>query len=354
MLGDKLLSKYSRLVLTQGIGVKGLERLRALRVAVVGCGATGSYMVELLARLGVGYIRVIDGDFLDYSNLYRMALVTEEDARRSMPKAVACAERARQANSDAEVEAVVDRLEPENAEELLDGVDVVLDGTDNFRTRLLINEVAVSKGVPWVYVGVEGWYANVMLVEPGRGPCLHCLVERPPRREEVNVCDVIGVFPSVVSMASSVAVGVAVRHLLGLGDYAGVLYVIDAARMTLEQVRVQRRPDCPVCARGLRPALSSRGEGARGWLARPICGTEAVEIKPPKPLTIDLEEVARAHGGRVVAANPYLVRVAVGDVTVTLFRTGRAIVDGTTDVARALRAYSEVVRPLGISVEAPH
>jgi adenylyltransferase/sulfurtransferase len=348
ILDEKLLRKYSRLILTQGVGIKGVDKIRKLRAAVVGCGATGSHIVEILSRLGVGYIRVIDGDFVDYSNLYRMSLVVEEDAEKSMPKAVACAERARTINSDVVVEPVVEKLEPSNAVELLSGVDVVFDGTDNFRARLLIDEVAVTKGIPWVYVGVEGWYANVMLIVPRSGPCLHCLIEKPPRREEVNACDIIGVFPTVIAMASSLAVSVALRHLLGLGDYAGILYVIDGSRMVVDAIRVHRRSNCSLCVHGrLRYLVEPRHSR---WEAKPVCGTEAVEVKPPQPLDLDLTVLLKAHRDRVVAWNPYLVRIKASGVTVTVFRTGRAIVDGTTDVRSAIKAYLDVIEPLGVKV----
>ncbi len=342
LLDPHLLEKYSRLMLVKDVGPRGFSKIRSLRVTVVGCGATGSHIVDYLARLGVGYIRVIDGDFVDISNIYRMSLVTEEDAAKALPKAVACAEHARKVNSDVKTEAIIDRLEGDNAIQLLDEVDIIFDGTDNFRTRLLINEVAVRKKIPWVYVGIEGWYANVMLIEPERSACLHCLIPKPPQREEANVCDIIGVFPSVVSIASSIAVTVAIRHILGHEDYAGRLYVIDAARMRVDYVDVKRRPDCPVCVYHKYTMLGSREERGE-FKAKPICGTEAVEVKPPRKLNIDVETVAKTFHDNIVAYNPYLVKIRLEGLSVVLFSDGRAIVDGTTDTSKAIKLYRSII-----------
>ncbi len=346
LLDSKLLEKYSRLILVKDIGVNGLLKIKKLRVAVVGCGATGSHVVDMLARIGVGYIRVIDSDFVDVSNVYRMSLVNEDDVKKALPKAVACAERAQEVNSDVRVEPVIDRVEPENVLDLLSGVDLVFDGTDNITTRLIINEASVEKGFPWVFIGIEGWYANVMLIEPGKSACFSCLIPRPPLREQVNVCDILGVFPSVVSIASSIAVNIAIRHLLGLGDYAGKLYVVNGTDVSIETLDIVRRKDCPICVKHQYNYIMKPRE--RKWHVRVVCGTNAVEIVPPEDISLDLSQIAKVHKDKVEAQNPYLVKLKESSLKIVLLRNGKAIVDGTTDTSTAFKVYREVLSRAGI------
>ncbi len=348
LLSGEALEKYSRLILVKDIGLNGLLRIRSLRVAVVGCGATGSHVVDMLARIGVGYIKVIDGDFVDASNIYRMSLVDEDDVKKALPKAVACAEKAHRVNNDVEVEPIVDRVEPANALKLLSDVDIVFDGTDNITTRLVINEASVAKGIPWVFIGIEGWYANVMLIEPGKSACFSCLIPRPPQREQANACDILGVFPSVVSVASSIAVNIAIRHLLGLGNYAGKLYIVDGVNMSIETIDVARRKDCPICVKHEYNYITKLPE--RKWRIRVICGTNAVEIIPPENMELDLNQLAKTHTDKVVAQNPYLVKIVEDKLKIVILRNGKAIVDGTTNTSKAFEAYKKILGEASIQI----
>lgn len=277
-LAAELIDRFSRQVLVKEIGIRGLKRLLGSRVVIVGCGATGSLAAELLARAGVGFIRIVDRDFVELSNLQRTHLFTEEDARNAVPKAVACAERLRSVSSFVRVEPVVASIRPGNAEELVMDADVIFDGTDNYATRYVVNDVAVKLGKPWMFVGVERWYGNVMFVSPGKTPCLRCLVPEPPE-ERGDACDVLGVVNTAVSMTVSVAVSELIKYLLEL-EPSRELMIVDSFYNEVHKVEVRRNERCPACGMKRFDFLVAE-EGGR---ARRVCGTQAVEVYPPTTL----------------------------------------------------------------------
>ena len=342
LLGD--IERFSRLFLVKEIGIQGIRKLREVKAAVVGCGATGTHIAEMLVRVGVGRVTVIDKDFVDISNIYRTALFTEEDARQAVPKAVACARALKKIDSSVDVRPIVTKLTPANAEDLLKGHDIILDGTDNFTARLIINDFSVKYGVPWVLTGVGTWYGNVWLIDPARGgPCMRCLFTRV-RDEGPNVCDVLGVVPTAVSLVASVAVSLALRHLLGIEsneDLPRTYFVIDAKRISIDSFKVTRRADCPACGKRIFEYLD---KAFKEEVAKPVCGTKAVEITPGKGQGISFEEVKkRVDEKRIVSVTEYTMKILVSEgVSITLFRDGRAIIDGTTNTDEAMRIYEEV------------
>ncbi len=336
--------RFSRLFLVKEIGINGISKLRSAKAVIVGCGATGTHVAELLVRSGFGELSLIDKDYVDVSNLYRTSLFTEDNARKALPKAVACAEALRRIDSSVRVNPIVAKLNPANAEDLLLGHDIIIDGTDNYTARLIINDVSVKHGVPWVLTGVGTWYGNVWLVNPKQGtPCMRCVYGAVRDDERGNVCDVLGVVPTAVSLVASIAAGLAIEYVLGLAnpETSRTYFVVDAKRFRVDALKLVRREDCVAC--GLR-RFEFLNKEYREELAKPVCGTKAVEVNPPKPLQLNFHEVLKGlKTGQVLSVSEYTLRVRVtGGLVVTVFRDGRAIVDGTTNVEKALEVYETV------------
>ncbi len=329
-------TKYSRQVLFSGIGEAGQRRLLQARVAVIGCGALGSAQASALARAGVGTLRIIDRDFVEESNLQRQMLFDEADARDALPKAVAAERKLSQINSRIRIEGMVEDLVPGNVEKLLGGFDLFLDGTDNFETRRLINDVAVKDGRPWVYGAVVGSYGVTMAIVPGQTACFSCLAEGQATAAE-ETCDTVGVISPAVSWVAALQVNQALQLLVGAWSAGKArLHRADLWREEFHSSLVPRpRSDCRTC--GARDFLYLAGE------ARPhitLCGRNAVQIHE-SGRRFDLPRLRQrlaAHGE--VRANPFLLRLRVPPYELTVFADGRAIIVGTTDPAVARSVYA--------------
>lgn len=309
-------------------------------MAIIGCGATGSIQAELLARLGVGFIRVVDKDLVDISNLPRVHLMYNEDAEKALPKAIACAERIKAIDPEIEVEPLVMHVDPSNIFDVVRDVDMIIDGTDNMEVRYVINDAAVKLGKPWIYVGAEMWYGNVLFIKPRLGPRLRCFVPSQAA-ERQGVCDILGVVNTVVDMAASIASTLALKHLLGLEvDYTH-LYVVDAVSLEVTKVRIHRNEKCPACGLGRFEHLEKKVETG----ATRICGTNAVEILPPSKMELNLLELARKFDASMVsAATKHTIKINISDiVSIVVFRDGRAIVDGLVDEKKAWSIYEEFI-----------
>jgi adenylyltransferase/sulfurtransferase len=313
-------------------------------MVVVGCGALGTVIAEQLVRAGLGRLRIIDRDIVEWTNLQRQLLFDERDAAEAMPKAVAAATRLQQVNSEVLIEPRVADLHGGNIDELMggdDAPDVVLDGTDNAETRYLVNDWAVKRGVPWVYgacVGVEG---RVLGVRPGIGPCLRCIFPTPPGAGELPTCDTAGVLASAAGMVGSLQVVEAMRLLLEENGGADRLIAFDAwaGRFRTIDVSQGRRPDCPACAQKRFEFLLTR----RADAAASLCGREAVQIRGDR-LADFPATAARLTGVGTLQQTPYFLRCRLPEkITLTLFPDGRAIVQGTTDVGRARSIYARYV-----------
>src|SRR6201996_8004289 len=331
--------RYSRQVLYPGIGELGQNRLTEAHVAVVGCGATGAAAASLLARAGVGTLTLIDRDFVEESNLQRQVLFDEADARDALPKAEAARRKIAQFNSRTEVRAHVTDLIPSNIHTLLDGAAILLDATDNFETRYLLNDYSVEQGRPWIYAAAVGAYASTMTILPGETACLACLFPRPPAGM-VETCDTSGILNTAVNFAASVAVTEALKFLVGAQDkmrrtlLGRDLWTNDQAEISAAQPRAQ----CPVCQE--RDFAYLRGED------RPqitLWGRNSVQIhEHHRP--VDFAEMQRRlepHGK--VKFNRLLLRFERDPYTVTLFADGRALVQGTTDVTVARGLYARFI-----------
>lgn len=334
--------KYSRQILFAPIGVEGQERLLASSAVLIGCGALGTVIANLLVRAGVGRLRIVDRDFVEASNLQRQMLFEEADAREALPKAVAAERRLHAINSDAKVEGVVADLTPRNAEELLSGFPLILDGTDNFETRLLINDVALKLGVPWVYAAVVASYGVTMTVRPGATACLACLLETEEGRMTgvEETCDTVGVLNSAVGVIASVAAAEAVKLLAGRPEALHErLIAFDVWSGRSQAVRVARNPECRACARREFAYLS--GE------AQPhitLCGRDSVQIHE-RSRRLDLGELGRrlTDAASDVRSNDFLLRFRVPPYEMTVFDDGRAIVKGTRDPAVARSLYARFI-----------
>jgi molybdopterin-synthase adenylyltransferase len=329
--------RFSRQILFPGIGEAGQIRLLDARVVVAGCGALGSFQAGALARAGVGHLRIIDRDYVELSNLQRQWLFDECDASEGLPKAVAAARKIGQINREVEVDAVVADLTASNASELLDGVDLILDGTDNFETRYLINDYAGSRALPWIYGAAVGSYGITMAVVPGRTACLRCVYPDPPSGAQPT-CETAGVLGPITSLIASLQVSEAMKILCGVVP-SGQITTVDVWTGEIRQV-AQPGPnaDCPACGRREFPALA---EGARAPVS--LCGHNAVQIhERRRPL--DLRDLAARLGPLGdVRANEFALRFETEPYLMTIFPDGRAIIKGTTDVGVARSLYARYI-----------
>lgn len=334
---DKALNeKYSRQILFAGLGEEGQRRLVASSAAIVGCGAIGAAAAGLLVRAGVGRLRVLDRDFVEPSNLQRQTLFDEADARESLPKAIAAERKLRASNADVSVEGRIADLGPGNADELLAGFDLILDGTDNFETRFLMNDYAVKHGRPWVYAAAVASYGLSLAIRPGITPCLACLLEGGALGME-QTCDTVGVLGPIVNLVASLEAGEALKLLAGReAALHGRLISCDIWSGRLQSVSVARNPECRVCARREFRYLEGQAQPRIT-----LCGRDSVQIHE-RSRSLDLAQV-RARLAPSVAAvrsNEFLLRFQVPPYEVTVFADGRAIIKGTKDpgVARSLYA----------------
>jgi adenylyltransferase/sulfurtransferase len=331
------MDRYSRQSILPQVGPEGQELIRSATVLIAGVGALGSAIAELLARAGVGTLRLADRDFLEMHNLQRQALYTEADVEGGLPKAVAAANHLREINSDVQVEAHVVDITQETVGELMQGADVILDGTDNLQTRYLLNDAALSAGVPWVYSGVIGMCGVSMTIVGGEGPCLRCLYPAAPPPGATETCDVAGVLGPAAHLIAAAASAEALKRIVG-GPPAKGLLVADLWVGSMDRIEVPRNPGCPACVHDVYDYLNAE-EWERDTVR--LCGRDAVQVRMgsnPDLATLGTR-LTESNIGEVLS-NPYLVRLRTPQNELTLFADGRAIVKGTEDpaVARSLLA----------------
>ena len=333
--GDK--ERYSRQILFPPIGETGQQKICDARVTIVGCGALGSFQAESLARAGVGSLRIIDRDYVDLSNLQRQWLFSEEHAETATPKAEAARTRLREINQTVDISSFVADLTPSNAEDLLSDCDLILDGTDNFETRYLINDISVKLSIPWVYGAAVGSYGIVMPVIPG-GPCLACVYPDPPSGAQPT-CETAGVLNSVTATVGALQCAAAFRLIVGWADFKPYLQTVDVWSGTLRRVELgEKDAACRVCQAREFNYL----EGRRRTPVS-LCGRNAVQLhENTRPL--DLRELAQRFAALgSVRVNEFALRVDIPQYQLTFFPDGRAIVKGTTNVALARSIYSRFI-----------
>jgi len=352
-MDSEIHERYSRQILFAGIGEAGQRRLLASRVAIVGCGALGTVLANLLVRAGVGTIRIIDRDFVEPSNLQRQTLFDESDARDSLPKAVAAERRLRAVNSSVAIEGVVADISPRNAEELLSGHDLILDGTDNFETRHLLNDAAVKLCIPWIYAAAVGSYGVTMTIRPGVTACLACLL-KPENRADVSAssnissaepqtedtCDTVGVIAPAAGVIASIEAAEAIKLLVEELDRTQSIETrlasFDVWIGKYHSARVARDPECRVCVHHKFRYLEGK--------AQPhvtMCGRDSVQIhERNRNLDLALTAQRLAAVASDVRHNDFLLRFRVPPHEITVFADGRAIIKGTRDAAIARSLYA--------------
>jgi len=330
--------RYSRQVLFKEIGAEGQEKLARSRVVIVGSGATGSVLASLLARSGIGKLRILDRDYVEASNLQRQTLFDENDARESVPKAIAAARQIARFNSRIAVEPHVADLTPANIDSLLGGCGLILDGTDNFETRYLVNDYAVKNGVAWIYAAAVGSYAVTMNILPGETACLSCIFPESPRGT-VETCETVGILNSAVNLVSSIASAEALKCLVGArAKMRRTLLSWDVWTNERAELAANRsREGCRTCSGDF---VHLAGEG------RPhitLCGRNSVQIHE-RQRSVDFAELSarlRPHGN--VRHNEFVLKFWRESYEMTLFPDGRAIIKGTTDTAIARSLYARFV-----------
>jgi adenylyltransferase/sulfurtransferase len=331
-----------------GIGKAGQERLLASRVTLCGCGALGTVLANVLVRAGVGFVRVVDRDFIEPSNLQRQVLFDESDIAANLPKSEAAVRKLRQINSAVQVEAVVADIDRTNIEELCRDADLILDGTDNFEVRYLINDVAVKHGKPWVYGGAIGSQGMSMTIIPGETPCLRCVFEAAPNPGEAATCETAGVLAPTVQVVASFQAAEALKILAGKADAINrELLALDIWDNTTRRVKVAplkgRKGQCPCCAKRQFEWL----EGAHGTQTTSLCGRNAVQVSHRVAGRLDFDDMAKQLTGsglaREIGHNRFLLKFKVEDYDFTVFPDGRAIIKGTDDTEKARTLYAKYI-----------
>ena len=341
---EQVTDRYSRQVLFSGIGAAGQARILRGRVLLVGCGALGSVIAEILVRAGIGSITMADRDFVEESNLQRQSLFTEEDCSSGLPKAIAAARHLRAINSSVDVRPQILDVRSSTIAELVQGHDIILDGTDNFETRYLLNDASLRWNIPWVYGACVGAYGMSVAFVPHVTPCLRCILQLLPPPGSSPTCDTVGVIGPIVHIVGALESAEALKLLTGQADLLNrKLITMDvwANRLATMDLSAQKPDrDCPACGQGKLEFLDGLHEGHADML----CGRNAVQISRAVPRPVDLEPIAkRLSECGSVTRNEFLLKAKIGEFELALFRDGRAIVKGTQDIGEARRVYSRFV-----------
>lgn len=352
---DAQLARYSRQIIYPGIGEAGQRALLAARVTIIGVGATGSVLANHMARAGVGHLRLVDRDFVELNNLQRQLLYDEDDVANMLPKAVAAANKLRRINSNIHIEGIVADVTPANILSFIADADVVLEGTDNFAARYLINDACVKLGKPWVYCGVLATYGMTHTVRPGVTPCLRCIMGEMPAPGTVPTCDTAGIIGPIVALMGSIVSAEALKLIVGRGELNDGMVHVDLWDGTYEKFDLGGpKPGCPACGQRRFEFLNAEA-GAR---TTSLCGRDAVQVsvsgasvetlspvgdlRPAISLPA-LAERLRAAGVQDVRVNPYLLRAQIESYELTVFPDGRAMIKGTSDEAVAATLYAKYV-----------
>ncbi|MBT2653825.1 ThiF family adenylyltransferase [Bacillus sp. ISL-18] len=337
------LARYSRQILFPSIGEEGQRNMLRSRVAIVGAGALGTVIANHLVRSGVGYIRLIDRDLVEWSNLQRQILYTEEDARKQLPKAIAAQEKLKDINSTVMVDAVIADLNLDNAEELLTGMNVIVDGTDNFMTRFLINDVAVKYRIPWVHGAAVSSRGMFAVIKPGVTPCYRCLFPNVPSGNG-ETCDTVGVLSPLTDIIGSFQAMETMKLLVG-AETTPNLEQIDIWDLSSMQMDISqgRNPNCPTCGQGHFDFLDRSSDHQVAYTT--LCGRDTVQISPRHKRELDLKKTAEnLQKSEKVSVNEFLLRFSPDDgVTIVVFKDARVLIHGTNDIIKAKQLYAKYI-----------
>ncbi|PLS02963.1 ThiF family adenylyltransferase [Neobacillus cucumis] len=337
------LDRYSRQILFQAVGEEGQRKLLGSRVAIIGAGALGTVIANHLVRSGIGYIRLIDRDLVEWSNLQRQMLYTEEDARKQLPKAIAAQKRLKEINSAVTVDAVIADLNLDNAEELLSGMDVIVDGTDNFMTRFLINDVAVKHRIPWVHGAAVSSRGMFAVIKPGVTPCYRCLFPHVPSSNG-ETCDTVGVLSPLTDIIGSYQAMETIKVILGAETTPNLeqIDIWDHSTMQME-ISEGKNPNCPACGQGQFDFIN-RSSGKQVAYTT-LCGRDTVQISPKHKGELDLKRTAaNLQKSGKVSFNEFLLRFSPNEeLSIVVFKDGRVLIHGTNDIVIAKQLYSKYI-----------
>jgi adenylyltransferase/sulfurtransferase len=339
---NKNLSRYLRQTIFPGIGVEGQKKLLAARVVIIGCGATGTVIANHLTRAGVGHLTIVDRDFIELNNLQRQLLFDEQDLAAHLPKAIAAERKLRAINSDIEIRGIVTDVNAENIESLIAGATLVMDGTDNFETRYILNDACIKHNLPWIYTGAVATYGMSQTIIPGETACLRCLFAEVPPPGTSATCDTAGVVGPVVGAMASVSATEAIKFIVGQGELNRGLIHFDLWYNTFDQFQNKGpREDCPACQHRHFEFLTQE----KGGQIVSLCGRDAIQIRQPGQHRLDLSEIASrlAPISDITAQNDFLLRFSVDGYEITLFADNRAIIKGTEDESVARGLYAKYV-----------
>jgi len=337
-----MLDRYSRQTLFTPIGKQGQERLHAASVTVLGCGALGTVLANNLCRAGVGRLVIADRDYIEMSNLQRQILFDEDDVTKHLPKAIAAAEKLRKINSDVHVEALVEDINADGIEALVQASDLVLDATDNFETRYLLNDVCIKYGRPWIYSGVIASYGVTMNIVPGDTPCLRCVFPAMPLPGTTPTCDTAGVLNGVVGAITGIASTEALKLLLKSEKVSRAMLWLDVWENTFERIELPRQPDCPACGLHHYEFLDATTSAS----STSLCGRNAVQVRGTgkRDVRLDFADIAaRLRPIATVQYNEFLLRCTIDAYEITVFADARAIIKGTDDEQMARSLYARYI-----------
>jgi molybdopterin/thiamine biosynthesis adenylyltransferase len=333
--------RYSRQTRFAPIGAEGQARISAARIALIGAGALGSVSAELLVRAGAGFVRIIDRDFVELSNLQRQSLYDEDDVRQNLPKAVAAAAKLRRINSTIQIEGIVDDVNPSTVEDYIHDVDLVLDALDNFETRFVINDACAKHSRTWIYSAAVGSYGLVMPVIPGKSPCLRCMLGSLPAPGTSPTCDTAGVIGPITHIVASMQAAEALKLICGAiqpADLRLVTYDVWSNAFHRLDLGTETMVTCPVCSEGRYDYLD--GSPLRTIT---LCGRNAVQLIPAVKGDMDFQRLSKSFPATGVQFNEFLMKCSAPPYELTLFKDGRAIVKGTEEAAMARSVYSKIV-----------
>jgi molybdopterin/thiamine biosynthesis adenylyltransferase len=340
-MSDNRFERYIRQTIFPGVGKAGQEKLLSAKAVVIGCGALGSSIANLLARAGVGRLVIIDRDFIELNNLQRQVLFDEDDIAQNIPKAVAAANKLRRANSQIHIDPVVADVSSENIEVFIKGATVVLDGTDNFETRYLINDACVKHGINWVYGGGIASTGMTLTIRPGVSACLRCLYRKPPRPGSLATCDTAGVVSPIIQVVSAWQVAEAMKLITGQGTINDGLMTFDVWENQFDQFKLNRLPDCPTCVLREFEYL----DATAGTVTTALCGRNAVQVSVHGASKISLTELGQrlAASATHINTNEYILRFTVEPYEISVFPDARAIIKGTDDEIIARTMYARYI-----------
>jgi len=334
------MDRYSRQVLVVRIGKSGQEKLSKSRVLVIGCGALGTVIANNLVRAGIGYIKIVDRDYVELDNLQRQMLFDEEDVEKEMPKALAAGDKLRKINSSIEIEAEVKDVHRKNIEELIKDIDIVLDGTDNFETRFLINDACFKHNIPWIYGAALSTYAMTTNIVPRATPCFRCIISSLPAPGSMDTCDTVGVLNAITSLIASIQSNEAIKILLADRDINRELLVIDLINNSFVKIPVKKRDDCPLCRDGKFEYLDKKGPSE----AIKLCGREMIQITPQREMEVPLEDLkGKLESIGDASYLGSLLKFRVDKYELIIFPDGRAFIKGTIDEEIAKSLYAKYI-----------